>query len=228
MKEVFHYSHTDLPDGTVIESGRPAEPEISLASGVYRDPDPNVVAWINNKFKDPDDNVKATLMKAFEWAGIVKTIKDIDGLTKPLEQTGTLPPTTRGDKPPDFSVSTPHTNEFIDRREEQLFLELQEGNNSRNNLLERVKTAAASRHLYSETEEGDLVRFIQEFRKQAPDFTPAYRILRVMIGMIEPADPRNALKSTPLPETRTLVPDIYFMLLKEELETKSEATPAVA
>lgn len=202
------------------------ESEPSVAGGYYRDPDPNVVEWINSKFMDPDGNIEATLMKAFEWAGIVKTIKEIDGLTKPLEHSGVLPPTTKGSEPPEFSVSTVPTSTFTDRRDTDLLLELQEGNDARNSLLKRVKNATVRRRLFSEEDDADLVRFIQAVRSESPEFTSAYRILRVMVGMINPEDPENTLKSVPPPETRSLAPDIYFMLLKEEREARSQDAQA--
>lgn len=191
---------------------------VSVAGGVYRDPDPNIVRWLNNRFKDPDDYLKATLMKAFETAGIVKTIKQIDELAKPLERSGVLPERDNGNGLIEQSVGEVAMSKFMNRREEELFLELQDGNDTRNELLERVKNATAARHLFGEEDEAKLVAFIQNFRKEHPDFTPAFRILRVMVGIVDPEDTQNAPKEMVPPETRTLAPDIYFMLLKDERE----------
>lgn len=194
---------------------------VSVASGLYRDPDPNVVRWLNNRFKDPNDYLNATLMKAFETAGIVKTIKQIDELAKPLERSGLLPEKRKSSDSREQSIGEVAMSEFMDRREEELFLEFQEGNDTRNELLERIKNTTAARHLFGEEDEVKLIAFIQNFRKQHPDFTPAYRILRVIIGMANPEDAQNAPKETVPPETRALAPDIYFMLLKEEKELTS-------
>ncbi|HEY5550023.1 MAG TPA: hypothetical protein VIK37_02390 [Candidatus Saccharimonadales bacterium] len=227
MGEGLH--HAPL-DASLAESTKQLEFEskVSVTSGNYRDPDPNIVKWINNKFKDPDENIKATLMKAFEWAGIAKTKKEIDELAKPLEHTGILPPTARGDGPPEFKVIEDEPSEFMERREEELLLELQEGNDAHNELLDRIKNATVRRHLLSPEEEGDLVRFTQKFRQESPDFTPAFKILRVMIGMIQPEDPKNVIRSPIPPDTRDLAPDIYFMLLKEERESTKPNLPPVA
>ncbi len=180
----------------------------SVAGGHYRDPDPNVVEWINSKFKDPDDNINATLMKAFEWAGIVKSIKEINGLMKPLEHTGVLPPTTSGDIPPEFPVNDVSQSDFMERREKELLIEFVEGDEVRNGLLNRVKNATARRRFFSEAEEADLILFIRNFRREAPEFTPAFRILRTMLGIMEPDNPKTAFNSKLPTETRSLAPAI--------------------
>lgn len=201
------------------------ETEVSVAEGSYQDPDPKIVEWLNKRFKHPHENIEATLMKAFEWTGIVKTIKEINELAKPLEQSGVLPPTTKGLEPPEFTVNEEPTSEFTDRRDLEILLELQEGNDTRNSLLERVRAATVRRRLMDEQEEAELVQFIRGFRHEQPDFTPAYRILRVMVGMMPPEDPEKALsKNTVLhPETVSLAPDVYFLLLKEERDSHSQS-----
>ena len=222
-KETFHFApseeHGGAPTAEAVAK--------SVSGGKYCDPPLSVVKYINERFTDPNENIQATLMKAFELAGIVKTIKDIRDTTQPLEQSGLLPTGPEGDKPPEYLSDPAQTSEFIDLRDEQLLLELQEGNDARNNMLLKVIETIERRSAYDGKQERELWEFRGTYmrRNEAPQ---AFRIIRVMVGIDPPEDPKNMLESKAPEVTSVLAPDVYWMILREELETRSQATGAVA
>lgn len=203
-----------------IESG------LSVAGGEYRDPDPNVVEYINKKFRNPLENTQATLMKAFEHAGVVKTIKEIEAMTEPLERSGLLP-SDRKDSNSANKSKEPTTNEFTDRRDEQLLLELQEGNDARNTVLLKVIEMSNLRYTYGQDQTTELRAFGRAYTHKHHSAPPVIKITAVMVGITQPQDPNNRITSEVPELTREMATDVYWMILRDE-EDKKSASQAVA
>lgn len=187
--------------------------EVDLEGGNYRDPDPNVVNWINQKFIDPQENIEANIIKAFEFAGVVKPLKDT---LRPLEYTGLMP---KG-KTTVYAGVSQQRSPFMDRREEQLLDEFVSDDLARNQLLLGVKRLTASRFSYDEREIEELWAWGKEATKSAREMPPALRELTVMLGIRPPENPANAPSVAPPPLTRDLAPDIYLMMLRESKQTQ--------
>lgn len=194
------------------------EPEVSscteigivdVALGVYKDPDPNIVKWINKKFTDPYENIEATVIKAFEFAGIIKPLKDTLG---PLEKTGLLP---RGNTPV-YTGTQDGSSPFMDKREEQLLDEFLTDDKIRNSLLLNIKRLTAERQTYQKDEIDKLWSWGKNKTKGAREMPAVLRELTVMLGIRPPDDPSIHFEDLSPPLTKDLAPDIYLMMLREQ------------
>ena len=180
-------------------------PGPDLTGGHYKDPDPNTVAYINKKCSDPEMNLTATLMKAYEIAGIVKSMSEIKGTVRALEKSGGLPL--------EDTFETKDPTLFTQKRDEQLLIELQEGNDTLNSVLTQVNEAVAIIKNY-DRQQLDAVRlFGKNFLNRSHEVPPTLKILLVMIGLRDPEEPDMAMKSPAKSLTADLAPELYWLMV---------------
>lgn len=220
MKEVFHFAASDQSIGAMPEVITLEEPELSVAGGIYQDPDPNRAAWIFNsrKFKNPIANIEATLMEAFKTAGLVKTEKEIQAMAEPLEHSGLIMAEGQEKEQAGYIKET-ENNDFINRREEDLFLEMHEGNAIRNNVLSKVMKQTAERMALDRE---DVQRLRAGARKLVGEHgrPPVAEIIAVMVGISDPKDPDMKIAVDPPELTDEMALDVYWLMLRDEMEAR--------
>lgn len=201
--------------------------QFSVTGGHYQDPHPNIVEWINNKFKDPQDNIHATVLKAFEIAGVIKKERDIKKLVKPLEKSGLLP-TQTSEGEVIYQVEQTSNSPFIDRREEQLFLEFQKGQDIRNQVLLTIMKKTSERLTLGPDEISKLRAEGRKFVGSHNFVPPVAKIIAVMVGIMSPQDPKNKPKSEAPPLTNEAALDVYWLMLRDELNESKVKEPTKA
>lgn len=194
-----------------------AELSWSVLGGHYHDPESGVVKHIAEKYETPEENIKETIMKAFELAGLIKPFREMVG---PMVHLGMLPKSKKGVVPPRYNPGALPASEFTDRLEEKIVSEFVDDDACRNIVECKVVEKIEQRYAYSQMQELELWEFGKSYtaRNEIP---PALRIIRAMASIYPPEDAKNKLKVKLPPETRLLAPDIYWMMLREQLEGQS-------
>lgn len=220
MKEVLHFAASDQAIGAIPEVITQKESELSVTGGVYQDPDPNRAAWLfkSRRFKNPIANIEATLMEAFKTAGLVKTVKEVQAMAEPLGRSGLIAVEGQEKEQAGYIKET-ENNDFMSRREEELFLEMHEGNTIRNDVLSKVMKQTAERMALDK--EG-----VQRLRAGARKLVgehgrpPVAEIIAVMVGISDPKDPGMKIAVDPPELTDEMALDVYWLMLREEIEAR--------
>lgn len=229
MNAVLRHRHSESLGGTSRPESLSSAELVSVAGGTYQDPPPHIVSYINKHFENPGDNLEATMMMAFELAGVIKTKKEIMKTTKRLERSGLLPTDVKDGEPPQYLVNPATNSEFTDRRDAQCLIELQEGNDTRNTLLLKVREMTELRASLHSDQVKEIVEIRRDYINRRVEFPPVHRIIAVMAGISQPEDPDNKPESRVPQLTRDLALDVYWLiLLAEPQDRQADANSEVA